>query len=124
MTSYDEGNLTCAQFRYLSHGLSTLLARIEQPLRIDRRLDAGVERAGVPAFEDAEPVLPAHGSAELDRHLEDVLRRALGGLCLVRRDQEGRMDVAVARVAPRAGLEIVHPADYGEALQCVGEPLH
>src|SRR5436305_9793398 len=107
MTSYDEGNLTVQQYRYLSAQLSTLLARVQEVLRIERVLEEAVEPGRVSAFETSEPVLAGHRAAELERHREHVPRGALAAFCLVGRDEEGRVDVAVARVPPGARLEAV-----------------
>src|SRR4051794_16921227 len=123
MTSCDEENLTCAQCRYLSRYLSTSRARVEQALRVERGLDPGIERTRVAALEAADPVLAAHGPAQLDGHGEHVLRGPLGHMSLLGRDQERRVDVAVAGVAPGARLEAVRLAYLWQALQRLREPL-
>src|SRR3954447_19801429 len=124
MTSYDEGNLTGSQCRYLSLCLSILLARVDQALRVEDRLDPHVERARMATFEPADAVLARDGPTQLQGHREDLLRGALGEMRLVGCDQEGGVDVAVAGVAPGARLESVRLTDLGQSRKRIREPLH
>src|SRR6185436_12801336 len=104
--------------KVLTHRPRQLLPRVEQVLRVEETLDLLVqlERARAPlarelaAFEDAESVLARDRAAEPDGEVEEILDRELGARELVRLlgiDEEGRVQVAVARVPERERDQVV-----------------
>src|SRR3954462_14201908 len=89
-----------------------LLARVQQVLRVERllqpRMQVVADGTELPlelsALQPADSVLPGDGSAEMERELEELVAGGISAPLLVGvvgREEEGRVDVAVARVSER-----------------------
>src|SRR6266496_187659 len=115
-------------------GVSDLLAGVEQALRVEDALDLVVEleRARrplaleLPPLQPADAVLAGNGSAEAHRQGEQLCGRNVrpGELVLVMRgDEERRVQVAVTRVSPAAGDEVVAAPDRNRLVDRFAEPV-
>src|SRR5829696_10004699 len=68
---------------------------------------------------EAQAMLAGHRAAEVQRHRQQIVggaRRAAELVRVVGREQECRVDVAVARVTPAAGRQAVAAADLERSL--------
>src|SRR5207253_3141441 len=99
-----------------------LLAGVEQALGVEDALDlllkhrasAAQLRGEMRQLEDAHAVLARDGAADRDRPGRELVHGGEGSALLhgvVRREQEARMDVAVAGMAEAARLEAVPRSD-------------
>src|SRR4051812_1642837 len=115
-------------------GLRQLLAGVEQAPRVEQPLDPLVERdrggwplvAEVAVLDLADAVLAGDRPAELVGAGEELVgggdrAGARGGVGAV--EQEARVQVAVAGVAPGAGIEAVLGRDGERELDRLAEPL-
>src|SRR5262245_59524952 len=109
-----------------------LLAGVEQPFRVERPLDLLVqlERPRRPltrelsALDPTDAVLARDRAAEPHGEPEELLGRLFRPRELVvGRDEEGRVQVAVAGMPPAAGGQIVAAADRDGLVDRLGEPV-
>src|SRR2546430_1314167 len=113
---------------------SRLLARVEEVLRIERTLDRTVQLEGAGpelplepvALDEPDPVLAGDRSAEAQRQFEQgvgELWRERELSLVVGREEEGRVQVAIAGVAPRACRHTQPFPDLERLLNCLAEPV-
>ena len=109
------------------------LVRVEQPARIEGRLDAALlvqlARAELHrhqvALLHADAVLAGQAAAHLDAQLQDVgaeLLRLVEAVRIVGVEHDQRMQVAVAGVEDVGDLQAVRVAHLADAAQHVGQP--
>ena len=111
-----------------------LLAGVQQVLRVEGLLHPQVQVVAgrselvleLAALQPADAVLAGDRAAEAQRELEQLVARVVGALFLVevlRREEERRVDVAVAGVTERERGDVVPLADLERLARDVAQPV-
>src|SRR5579859_708417 len=111
-----------------------LLARVEEALRVERPLDCLVQLDGprrpllleLPALQPAGAVFARDRAAEPYRQTDELLARGPGAgpfVLALRREEERRVEVAVAGVAEAEPDQVVTAADLGGLVDRLLEPV-
>ena len=113
---------------------SAFLARVEQALRVEGLLQPQVQVVArraelvleLAALQPADPVLARDRAAEAQGELEQLVTGSVGAALLigvVGREEERRVDVAVARVPERQRRHVVPGADLERLARDIAQPV-